>query len=103
MREIELVLLLLVLVPALTPAARRLTVPYPIVMVLGGLVLSPVPGLPDFPLPPALVFFVFLPPLLFPGGYFTSRREFKASLRPILLLLFGLVLLTAGLLTGVTY
>jgi len=103
MREIELVLLLLVLVTALTLVARRLTVPYPIVMVLGGLVLSQVPGLPDFQLPPDLVFFVFLPPLLFAGGYFTSLREFKANLRPIILLAFGLVLFTAGVVAAVTY
>jgi len=102
-REIELVLLLLVLVTALTLVARRLTVPYPIVMVLGGLVLSQVPGLPDFQLPPDLVFFVFLPPLLFAGGYFTSIREFKANLRAIILLAFGLVIFTAGLVAAVTY
>src|SRR5438128_4676880 len=103
MREIELVLLLLVLVTALTLVARRLTVPYPIVMVLGGLVLSQVPGLPDFQLPPDLVFFVFLPPLLFAGGYFTSLREFKANLRPIILLAFGLVIFTAAVVAAVTY
>src|SRR6266496_4028540 len=96
MREIELVLLLLVLVTALTLVARRFTVPYPIVMVLGGLLLSQVPALPAFELPPELVFFVFLPPLLFAGGYFTSLRDFKANLRPIFLLAFGLVIFTAA-------
>ncbi len=103
MRDIELVLLLLVLVTALTLVARRLTVPYPIVMVLGGLVLSQVPALPDFQLPPDLVFFVFLPPLLFAGGYFTSIREFKANLRPIILLAFGLVIFTAAVVAAVAY
>ena len=103
MREIELVLLLLALVTALTLVARRLTVPYPIVMVLGGLVLSQVPGLPEFQLPPDLVFFVFLPPLLFAGGYFTSIREFKANLRPIILLAFGLVIFTAAIVAAVAY
>jgi CPA1 family monovalent cation:H+ antiporter len=103
MREIELVLLLLVLVTALTLVARRLAVPYPIVMVLGGLVLSQIPGLPEFQLPPDLVFFVFLPPLLFAGGYFTSIREFKANLRPIILLAFGLVIFTAAAVAVVAY
>jgi Na+/H+ antiporter len=103
MREIELVLLLLALVTALTLVARRLTVPYPIVMVLGGLVLSQVPGLPEFQLPPDLVFFVFLPPLLFAGGYFTSFREFKANLRAIVLLAFGLVIFTAAVVAAVAY
>jgi monovalent cation/hydrogen antiporter len=96
MREIELVLLLLVLVTALTVVARRFTFPYPIVMVLGGLLLTAIPGLPEFELPPELVFFVFLPPLLFAGGYFTSLRDFKANLRPIFLLAFGLVIFTAA-------
>jgi len=96
MREIELVLLLLVLVTALTLVARRFTFPYPIVMVLGGLLLSQIPALPAFELPPELVFFVFLPPLLFAGGYFTSLRDFKANLRPIFLLAFGLVIFTAA-------
>jgi len=103
MRDIELVLLLLVLVTALTIIARRLTVPYPIVMVLGGLVLSAIPGLPEFELPPDLVFFVFLPPLLFAGGYFTSLREFKANLRPIVTLAFGLVIFTAAVVAVVAY
>src|SRR5206468_9997110 len=92
----ELVLLLLVLVTALTLVARRFTFPYPIVMVLGGLLLSQIPALPAFELPPELVFFVFLPPLLFAGGYFTSLRDFKANLRPIFLLAFGLVIFTAA-------
>jgi len=96
MREIELVLLLMVLVTALTLVARRFTLPYPIVMVLGGLLLSQIPALPAFELPPELVFFVFLPPLLFAGGYFTSLRDFKANLRPIFLLAFGLVIFTAA-------
>ncbi len=103
MREIELVLLLLVLVTALTFVARRLTVPYPIVMVLGGLLLSLIPGLPALELPPEIVFFVFLPPILYAGGYFTSVREFKANLRPIVLLAFGLVVFTTAVVAVVAH
>jgi monovalent cation/hydrogen antiporter len=103
LRDIEVVLLLLVLVTALTIVARRLTVPYPIVMVLGGLLLSRIPGVPEFDLPPDLVFFVFLPPLLFAGGYFTSLRDFKANLRAIALLAFGLVIFTAAIVAVVAY
>jgi Na+/H+ antiporter len=101
--EIELILLLLVLVTALTFVARRLTVPYPIVMVLGGLLLSRIPGLPEFELPPDLVFFVFLPPILYAGGYFTSVREFKANLWPIALLAFGLVVFTTAVVAVVAH
>ncbi|HUG05444.1 MAG TPA: Na+/H+ antiporter [Candidatus Limnocylindria bacterium] len=96
MRDIELVLLLLVVVTALTVVAKRLAIQYPIVMVLGGLMLSLVPGLPALELPPDLVFLVFLPPILYAGGYFTSVRDFKANLRPIVLLAFGLVVFTAA-------
>jgi Na+/H+ antiporter len=103
MHDIELVLLLLVVVTALTVVARRLTVPYPIVMVLGGLLLSLVPGLPALELPPETVFFIFLPPILFAGGYFTSVREFKANLRPILLLAFGLVVFTTAVVAVVAH
>src|SRR5712692_9983748 len=91
-----LLLLLLVVVTGLTLVARRLGVPYPIVMVLGGLVLSLAPGLPAFQLPPDVVFDIFLPPLLFAAGFFTSMRDFKANLRPIILLAFGLVLFTTA-------
>ncbi|HEV8229160.1 MAG TPA: Na+/H+ antiporter [Candidatus Limnocylindria bacterium] len=94
MRPIELVLLLLAVVTALTVLARRLSVPYPIVMVLGGLALSLVPGVPSFEVPPDLVFLVFLPPLLYAAGYFTSVREFRENLRSIILLAFGLVIFT---------
>jgi monovalent cation/hydrogen antiporter len=101
--DIQVVLFLLVLVTALTVVARRLAVPYPIVMVLGGLLLGAIPGFPEFELPPDLVFFVFLPPLLFAGGYFTSIREFKANLRPIFFLAFGLVIFTAAVVAVVAH
>src|SRR6266542_2957300 len=65
-------------------------------MVLGGLVLSLIPGVPPLELPPDVVFLVFLPPLLFAAGYFTSLRDFKADLRPIVLLASGLVLAVAA-------
>lgn len=103
MREIEVVLLLLTVVTALTLVARRLAVSPPIVMVLGGLVLSLVPGVGRFALPPELVFLVFLPPLLFAAGYFTSIRDFKANLRPIVLLAFGLVLFTTAVVGAVAH
>ena len=53
-----------------------------------------IPGLPKVRLDPELVFLFFLPPLLFPAALFTSWRDFRANLRPITLLAFGLVLFT---------
>jgi CPA1 family monovalent cation:H+ antiporter len=90
-RGVELVALLLVAVLGLSTLARRLVVPYPILLVIGGLLLGFIPGLPPVRLDPDLVFFVFLPPILWAAAYFTSFRDFRANLRPILLLALGLV------------
>jgi Na+/H+ antiporter len=94
MRDLELVLGLLVVVAALALLARRLGTPYPIVMVLGGLLIGLVPGLPDIELAPEIVFLLFLPPLLYIAAFFISGRDFRAQARPILSLAIGLVLAT---------
>jgi Na+/H+ antiporter len=93
---VAIVLGLLVAVALLAMAARRMDVPYPIVLVLGGLAIALVPELPRVQLAPDIVFLVFLPPLVYSGGWFTSLRDFKANLRPIGLLAVGLVLFTIG-------
>lgn len=85
---------LLLAVVMLALLARRLSMPYPILFVLGGLALSMIPKLPGVRLDPDLVFQFFLPPLLFPAALFTSWRDFRANLRPITLLAVGLVLFT---------
>jgi Na+/H+ antiporter len=91
---VEEVLGLLVVVALLTVAARRLGIPYPILMTLGGLGLGLVPGLPRVELAPDIVFTLILPPLLFAAAFFTSPRELAANARPIGLLAIGLVLTT---------
>src|ERR1700732_5136142 len=68
------ILLLLVLVAAFAAVARRLKVPYPIVLVLAGLVISFVPRMPRVPLDPNIVFVVFLPPLLYASAWAMSWR-----------------------------
>lgn len=85
---------LLLAVAVLALLARKLTIPYPILFVIGGLVLGLIPTLPKVRLEPDLVFLFFLPPLLFPAALFTSLRDFRANLRPISLLAIGLVLFT---------
>jgi Na+/H+ antiporter len=92
--EIEAILVLLVAVAALATLANRIGVPYPILLVLGGLTLGFVPGLPRIELEPDVVFLLFLPPLLYVSALFTSWRDFRANLRPISLLAIGLVLMT---------
>jgi Na+/H+ antiporter len=71
--------------------SSRTRIPYPILLVLGGLGLSLVPGLPDFELPPEIVLIGFLPPLLYIGAFFTPLRDLRANVRPIGLLALGLV------------
>ena len=85
---------MLLAVAVLALVARRLHIPYPILFVIGGLLLGLIPGVPPVHLNPELVFIFFLPPLLFPAAVFTSWRDFRSNLRPISLLAVGLVLLT---------
>lgn len=96
LHQLEVVILLLGVVLALTTLARKIVIPYPILLVIGGLLLGLVPGLPVVTLNPDLVFLVFLPPILWAAAYFTSWREFRYNLRPISLLAVGLVLATTA-------
>ena len=74
---------LLVGVAALLVVAPLLRVPYPILLVIGGLALSFVPGLPEFRLPPDLVLIAFLPPLLYAAAFFTSLRDLREAVVPV--------------------
>src|SRR4051794_26258672 len=95
MHDVELVLVsLLVAVAGLAAAARAANIPYPIVLVVGGLVLGFVPGIPDVQLSPDLVLVLFLPPLLYSAAFFANLNELRRDARPISLLAIGLVLAT---------
>jgi Na+/H+ antiporter len=91
---IQLVFLVLACAIGLTYVARRLRIADPILLLLGGIVLSQLPKLPEIELAPDVVFLLFLPPILFGAAYFTPIRDFRANLRPILFLAVGLVLFT---------
>src|SRR5262245_63074426 len=92
--QLEIVMALLAAVLALATVARRVLIPYPIFLVLGGLVIGLLPHVPVVSLDPELVFLVILPPVLWSAAYFTSLRDFRANLRPISLLAFVRVLAT---------
>jgi CPA1 family monovalent cation:H+ antiporter len=94
--DIEFLLLLLLAAAVLVRLADSIAVPYPIVLVVGGLAIGFVPRLPDFDLDPDVVFLVFLPPLLHAAGWYSSPRELRAEIRPLALLAVGLVLATLG-------
>jgi CPA1 family monovalent cation:H+ antiporter len=81
--DLEFLILLLVAAAGLVRLADLVRVPYPIVLVLGGLAIGFVPGLPDLKLPPDVVFLVFLPPLLVAAGYlgWHGSTAFDADVR----------------------
>ena len=91
-RAVELLfLLLLFFIVAFGQFARKIGTPYPIVMIIGGLLLGFIPGIPRFTLDPDLIFLVVLPPLLYSSAWVTSWRDFRFNLVSILFLAFGLV------------
>ncbi len=100
---VELVTLLFIAVIGFSALARRLVLPYPILLVIGGLLLALVPGLPPVRLDPEIVFFLFLPPILWAAAYFTSFRDFRANTRPIALLAIGLVLATTAAVAAIAH
>ncbi|AGL14664.1 Na+/H+ antiporter [Actinoplanes sp. N902-109] len=93
---LQVIVLLGTAVWGLTLLARRLRVPAPIVLLLGGVPLAFVPWLTDVRLQPELVLFVFLPALLFPESRDTSLGEIRANLRVVMLSAIGLVIATAA-------
>src|SRR5205807_6927585 len=100
----QLVLLaLLVALAGLLIAAPMLRIPYPIFLVLGGLALGFVPGVPSLQLPPAVVLVAVLPPLLYSSAFFTSLRDLRANARSIGLLSIGLVVATTCAVAAVAH
>jgi CPA1 family monovalent cation:H+ antiporter len=97
MGQAELVIAgLLVAVAGLSALAHRLSLPYPIVLVVGGALFALVPGLPTVGLDPNVVLVVFLPPLLYATAFWTNVNDIRAYLRPIAMVSVGLVLMTMG-------
>jgi monovalent cation/hydrogen antiporter len=95
--HLELVILgLLVAIAALSALAGRLRVPYPILLVVGGLCLGLVPDASEIVLDPDLVLLIFLPPLLYSAAFFASPREMRRNARPIAVLAIGLVVATTA-------
>lgn len=90
-----IILFIMALVLGLAVLARRFRIPYPIVLVTGGLGVSLLPNIPRVELNPDIVFLVLLPPLLFGAAFHTSWRNFRANLSKISTMAFGLVGFTA--------
>src|ERR1700719_2537314 len=103
MNQAEVIWTLLIVVVTLAILAKKAELPYPVLLVIGGLALGFVPGLPPVQLEPDLVFLFLLPPLLYPAALFTSWRDFRANLNAILLLAIGLVLSTTAFVAVVAH
>jgi Na+/H+ antiporter len=103
MAVIEIILIALVADIALATLARRLGIPYPILLVLGGVALGFVPGLPPVNFDPNVIFLIFVPPLVFSAAWRTSWRDFRANLNPIVRLAIGLVAATIVVVAAVAH
>jgi CPA1 family monovalent cation:H+ antiporter len=94
MHEVETILWLLVAVVVLATLSQRVLIPYPIVLVIGGVIIGAVDFLPSVELEPDIVFLVFLPPALFIAAAQTDWQGFRRDMRPIVALAVNLVLTT---------
>ena len=92
--QIQIVVLLFVVVAAVAVLAARLKTPAAILLVLTGVLLALIPGLPTIELAPGLVLLIVLPPVIYSASFQMSWREFRFNLRPITLLAVGCVVFT---------
>ncbi|PBQ34217.1 Na+/H+ antiporter [Sphingobacteriaceae bacterium] len=103
MENITVIIMLLFGVAFLGILSYKYKFPFPIALVLCGVVISVIPGLPIISLSPEVVFIVFLPPLLYEASWNTSWHEFRANIRPIGLAAIGLVVFTTTAVAVVIY
>ena len=101
MAEVELFVFLLFAVVVLAGLGLRSGVPYPVALVLGGVAIGLIPGLPSPRVDPDVIFFVFLPPLLYAAAITVSTHELRANWKPIGLLAVGLVIVTIAAVAAV--
>jgi CPA1 family monovalent cation:H+ antiporter len=97
MENVNVIVILLFAITFLAVISNKYKFPFPIVLVLSGVAISLIPGLPVVSLNPEIVFIIFLPPLLYAAAWNTSWHDFKAAIRPISLAAIGLVLFTTTL------
>src|SRR5262245_56579673 len=103
MENVELIVLLLFGVTFLAVISNKFRFPFPILLVVFGVLISLNPNVPVVMLRPEIVFFIFLPPILYEAAWKTSWHEFKAAIRPISLAAIGLVLFTTTLVAITAY
>src|SRR6185436_2302199 len=96
MRSVETILFLVVLATVVATFARRLRVPAPSLLVVAGVIVGLVPGVPAISVTPDIVSLLVLPPLLFAAGEELPWRDLRAVWKPVAVLAIGLVLVSAG-------
>jgi Na+/H+ antiporter len=101
--KFQIFVILLALLAGTALLARRINVAPAILLLLAGIALAFVPGMPSLELPPELVLLVVLPPLIYSASVAMSWREFKYNLRPIILLSVGCVIFTACAVAAATH
>jgi monovalent cation/hydrogen antiporter len=101
--KFQIFLILLAVLAGTALLARRINVAPAILLMLTGIALAFVPGMPAVELPPELVLLVVLPPLIYSASVAMSWREFKSNLRPIILLSVGCVIFTAFTVAAATH
>ena len=101
--KFQIFLILLAVLAGTALLARRINVAPAILLLLAGIALAFVPGMPSLELPPELVLLVVLPPLIYSASVAMSWREFKFNLRPIILLAVGCVIFTAFAVAAATH
>src|SRR6516164_6231819 len=100
---IQTLLLLIAVLVVVAVVARRFNTARSILLIIAGIALALIPGLPRIELAPELVLLGILPPLIYSAGVAMSWREFRFNLRPIVLLAFGCVLFTASAVATMAY
>jgi monovalent cation/hydrogen antiporter len=99
----QIFLILLMVLAGTALLARRFNVAPAILLLVAGIALAFVPGMPPLELPPQLVLLLVLPPLIYSASVAMSWREFKHNLRPIILLAVGCVIFTAFMVAAATH
>ncbi len=101
--KFQIFLILLAVLAGTALLARRVNIAPAILLLLAGIALAFVPGMPTLELPPQVVLLLVLPPLIYSASVAMSWREFKHSLRPIILLAVGCVIFTAFAVAAATH
>jgi CPA1 family monovalent cation:H+ antiporter len=96
MENVDIIVILLFGITFLAVLNKKRNFPFAIILVLSGIVISLIPGLPTISLKPDVIFLIFLPPLLYGAAWNTSWHDFKAAIRPISLASIGLVFFTTA-------